>query len=397
VPLARFSKILLASSAALLLAPTVAPDLALEAADCNQNGVEDSTDVRTGTAPDCNQNGRPDSCDLVPAEGVLDLSSAVPTAIPGASSLVLADVSGDGHLDAIVGHERSAEIQIHLGGPSGFAPASLSMAVEPGRFISAFSATDLTGDGLADVALISRGIGDQVLDLYRSTGDGFAAAEPLPGPGQSTFALLTEDLDQDGSREIIEASYTEVRIHWNGAGAFGEPTVLSHNLSSYSLVALDVDGDGDLDLLAAANHSTFALLFQNQAQRSFLPPARHDLPVPAERLVAGELNGARGSDLLILAVNGDLALLTFEAGEFKVFRRLRPRDPTTDILATELDGDGIADAVVFHPGSPCGTEASWIEVRRASDDLSSHARSTSVPGRRGTGVRLRPRCAKARQ
>ena len=34
------------------------------AADCNQNGVEDTEEIDSGGASDCNENGVPDSCDI---------------------------------------------------------------------------------------------------------------------------------------------------------------------------------------------------------------------------------------------------------------------------------------------------------------------------------------------
>ncbi|HPF37739.1 MAG TPA: NF038122 family metalloprotease [Phycisphaerae bacterium] len=39
------------------------------APDCNNNGVDDATDIASGTSDDCNQNGTPDECEL---QGVID-------------------------------------------------------------------------------------------------------------------------------------------------------------------------------------------------------------------------------------------------------------------------------------------------------------------------------------
>src|SRR5262245_24659295 len=63
------------------------------AVDCNHNGVDDATDLVSGSS-DCNLNGIPDDCDLSPVVGF----STPVTYASGDSpfSLIAADLSGDG-------------------------------------------------------------------------------------------------------------------------------------------------------------------------------------------------------------------------------------------------------------------------------------------------------------
>ncbi len=74
--------------------------------DCNNNGIDDATDIELGTSEDCNGNGIPDECD-VSASGFtfrefkeLELKSVMLSGFP--NQLVptkVADFNGDGHPD----------------------------------------------------------------------------------------------------------------------------------------------------------------------------------------------------------------------------------------------------------------------------------------------------------
>jgi hypothetical protein len=63
------------------------------------------------------------------------------------------------------------------------------------------------------------------------------------------------DLDRDGDLDLIEC-YTGIKVHWNpGDGNFGgtPKTIHAENTSYADLAVLDCDGDGWLDVVAAAN------------------------------------------------------------------------------------------------------------------------------------------------
>ena len=83
---------------------------ALNAYDCNGNGVHDSEDISAGTSLDCNANGVPDECDLLVYGG---------------------DIDGDGQLDDCVHPPLMAdsyEVSVATGGVQSFlltAPVAL--------------------------------------------------------------------------------------------------------------------------------------------------------------------------------------------------------------------------------------------------------------------------------
>jgi hypothetical protein len=80
----------------------------------------------------------------------------------------------------------------------------------------------------------------------------------------STFAdsarsVFAADIDGDGDLDVLSASELDDKIAWyentDGAGGFGEQQVISILAdAAFSVFAVDVDGDGDLDVLSASQN-----------------------------------------------------------------------------------------------------------------------------------------------
>ncbi len=55
---------IIVSIVAVAFVIVLAAERSLLAADCNTNGIDDTTDIAAGTSQDCNSNGIPDECDI---------------------------------------------------------------------------------------------------------------------------------------------------------------------------------------------------------------------------------------------------------------------------------------------------------------------------------------------
>lgn len=196
-------------------------------------------------------------------------------------------------------------------------------------------ALDLDGDAALDLA----GTLGEELRVYRTIGDlsaprSFAAGAPIG-------ALVAGDLDGDGAQDLLLDHGRMLLDVMNPAAAI--TTVTDEAVSP--VAALDLDDDGDLDVLArtfAGPGTSIVTLLRNDGAAAFTPGGRHALPAGGDlrapvRLPDGQLGMAeRGADGVVLLTLGVGEVLLEQPGA-----ALAVDDPGA---LADLDGDGQADS-----------------------------------------------------
>lgn len=295
----------------------------------------------------------------------------------------LGDLDGDGDLDALVG-AGSGDSTFFRNIGSATAPAFAAPATNPfgltavGNY-SAPALADVDGDGDLDALIVDGNNGDAV--LFRNDGVRaprvfpVAASDfvPPPGVGRDAGPALA-DIDADGDLDAFVGNlYGDLVFYRNGGSATApalEPGVNNPfglaNVGSFAVPAIgDLDRDGDLDVLVGLRDGS-TLLFENVGTviapsfrappgvarpsnpfgladvGDFAAPALVDLDADADHDVVigagdGQVmvflnNGSPFSDEPLFVAMGSLGLVT--AGQ-----RVVPR-------FADLDGDGDLDAVV---------------------------------------------------
>lgn len=125
---------------------------------------------------------------------------------------------------------------------------------------------DVDGDGDLDVALAQGTLGGVRLLLNggnaAGSGTGVFSSGPLVAVGGSPQAVALADVDGDGDLDLLatnyESSATTVSVRLNGLnasgtnqGTFGGGQEVAVGQQPYGLALGDVDGDGDLDLVVS--------------------------------------------------------------------------------------------------------------------------------------------------
>jgi len=248
------------------------------AEDCNRNGIPDEEEV-AAKGTDCNGNGIPDGCDVLPQS--LDFASTSYSTGDSPRSPAAGDLDGDGDADVIIVNLGSDSISVFHNQGAGIlaAPVDLTTGPEPLQAVL----LDLDLDGDLDLLVSLYNLEEGGLSLFRNRGAGsFGGDAAIRWIGIAS-TVLAADLDGDGDLDLAGTAVsdkngmdrrTDVGVLYNqGGGVFGEPRRFPAGLGSGKpgLAAVDFDGDGDLDLARALvlDSSHHLNLLANDGQGTF--------------------------------------------------------------------------------------------------------------------------------
>lgn len=217
------------------------------------------------------------------------------------------DVDGDGDLDVYLSGPLTAALLIN-DGTGRFSPRSSPAS----GIVTSVAMGDFTGDGLADVFLARSQASGLLLE---STGQGtFVVANSVAGAGW--YGTTPVDVDEDGDLDLIGGAGNSLSGSFNvainvGGGQFVDATQtrVQPVLEFLTRVAVgDVDGDGDIDAFVAGFPLPIArdqLLYRNHHRQTSVPTQ----PSPGQdlRVVVSRQPGYATSYGLALPALGPVA------------------------------------------------------------------------------------------
>ncbi|WP_164103076.1 FG-GAP-like repeat-containing protein [Candidatus Laterigemmans baculatus] len=196
--------------------------------------------------------------------------------------------------------------------------------------------------------------GSGVTGLY---GLSLSRLASLPSVYQKT---AVGDLDGDGHLDVItlapNSTWDEGSSLWFEAGqedgTFAAPveTPLEYRIETNELSLVDVDGDGDLDLLGSWREGDRVLLMAGDGTGKFAPFDRRAADIPAGEwsgaVAAGDLDGDGMVDLVTGNYQSVSVLRGQGGGGFDAVAELPATGYVEDVVLGDLNGDAIPDIVV---------------------------------------------------
>jgi hypothetical protein len=194
--------------------------------------------------------------------------SCAPLPTESATSIVAADLDGDGALDLFVPHRDGGQSILLWNDGKGRFPVSTKVgpAVTSARI---GAAGDFDGDGRLDLAIIEEAKRAAFVISNRG-GRQFGEPVQLPGPRRIPYSLAVADLNRD-SRPDIVIGWVELpgSVYFNdGQGrTFEEVRWNDGKGVVYGTVFGDFDGDGWPDIVAARSDAPNGIWFSTSVGR----------------------------------------------------------------------------------------------------------------------------------
>ncbi|MEZ5965473.1 MAG: VCBS repeat-containing protein [Planctomycetota bacterium] len=274
------------------------------------------------------------------------------------------DLDGDGHPDLVWANDQ-AQNRTYLWTAAGYVDATARLPARSDR-TQAVALGDVDRDGDLDVLF---GNYQESHRLYLNDGAGSfvdATATHLPAEGNRyrARAMCFADVDADGDLDVWIASVETVQLLLNdGGGHFTDVSDLvlpTPRPGGLGLACADLDGDSDLDLVFGTARGVRTRTYRNDGIGRFTDVTEQRLPVGDDEtnaVVAGDLDGDGDLDLVL----GNGTLLPVEGARNAVWRNdgggvfartesarvSADRGVTGAVVAADFDGDGDLDWVAL--------------------------------------------------
>ncbi|HEY8614656.1 FG-GAP-like repeat-containing protein [Phenylobacterium sp.] len=379
---------------------------------------------------------------LTPSDQLFPRPTAGDTVV---REFVLADVNGDGRLDALLTYQlfpvedRPVPLRALLGdGAGGFSDGTAGLfAGGVPRLVDARAhvLADLNGDGRQDLFLADTGYGAPPYPgapntlVLSAPGGWIDASARLPAFSDYTPTVVAGDIERDGDVDLLVGDLGQrgpyVLLN-DGAGNFTVdqgrlPALISNPANGRYSTALMFDANGDTapDLFLGGDGDSKVLL--NDGMGHFAVPDGMTFPIPGAHLVvdaaAADLNGDGRQDLLLT-----VAIDNFNRGALRVMinqgggvftDETAQRLPNGGLAAeagwiyraplVDLNGDGAADVILSGGATSAGavllndglgrfaTAPGFVPSlgaldRLAAGDLNGDGRADLLVARSGGGV-----------
>lgn len=266
-----------------------------------------------------------------------------------AFSVIAADLDGNSDLDLAVANRSSGTVSVLRNNGDGTFTPTADLAV--GSSTTSVTVGDLDGDGDLDLATANDPFGSaHTVSVLLNHGDGTFAPAVHFAAGENPWSVVAADLDGDSDLDLVVTNYfsnTVSVLRNNGDGTFAAAVSFAVGSEPISVTVGDLDGDGDRDLAVANNGSTTVSVLRNHGDGTFAPAVDFAAGAAPRSVTVGDLNGDGDRDLVVANSRSDTVSVlqnngdgTFASMDFAV------GDTPHSVTVGDLDGDGDLDLAV---------------------------------------------------
>ena len=298
----------------------------------------------------------------------------ISTAADGALSVHAADIDGDGDFDVLSASGADDTIawyenRLNDGINNDFNPIEEVISTTA-DLATSVSAADVDGDGDLDVLSSSRA-DDKIAWYENTTGTGtFSTEKVIDASAVEAKCVTTGDVDGDGDLDVLSSSRTDMVIVWyenlsiHRSALFPQQSIIS-TVADFpvDITTADVDGDGDMDALAAFNNDNLIAWYENISciPLAFTPHSISSTAMGAQSVHVADMD--RDGDLDVLSASqADDKIAWYANNGLAVFGAPQvistAADGASAVFTADVDGDGDVDAL---SASQSDGEIVWYE------------------------------------
>jgi len=345
---------------------------------------------------DVNGDGRPDIIAVLPGSGDAvwyeNSGGASPTftrrhiasVLNQPRDVAVGDVDKDGDLDVFVA-EHGANKILCFRSSGGSAPTFAPITVFSGAGgLSSITTADIDGDTDLDV-ISTHPLGNRVM-IHRNDG---ASTPGFIGTVLSTTEtgaadVIVLDVDLDGDRDIVSAAATSGDLVWfeqNGA-SFTRRSIATGLPAPASLSHADIDGDSRPDLILATSGDNSVNWYRNTppatsgAALAFMPNLVSSSIAGASSVLAADFSGDNVPDIIASSpVDGIIhSFQTFRGSSvgFGISQLDTDAAGASAVARADFNGNGRPDFVACHASA---NVVAWYQDERlliGGDEISVH-------------------------
>jgi hypothetical protein len=295
----------------------------------------------------------------------------ITTEADGVAALFAIDVDLDNDIDILAASPFDDEIAVYenigSGTPAFFKSVISSSATHA---VDVFAA-DVDGDG--DIDILSASFGDNTIAWYESPEIENTVLNPDGGSPEYVKHVVTNsasrassvfaiDMDSDGDTDVLAASASDNKIAWYEAEldtdtdgvvflGFTEHVISEEAIGAKSVYAADLDSDGDPDVISASNGDNKIAWYENSDGAGTFG---------AQQVISSTAVGANSVHVADVNSDGHLDVLSASGGNDTIAWYQNSGDATPTfvehvisaetesadaVFAADIDGDGDIDVL----------------------------------------------------
>ena len=286
-------------------------------------------------------------------------------------SIALGDVDGDGHLDVVTGNLDTADffhghnrLYLNNGSSTSFVNVEGVNITNDSYRTFSIALGDVNGDGHLDVVAGNKSSQPNRLYLNNGTANPFANVEGIniTTDLDNTYSIALGDVDGDGDLDVVAGNFFQPnRLYLNNGTANPFANVNGANISpdsdgTDSIALGDADGDGDLDVVAG-NWGDNRFYLNNGTANPFANVHGANISPDSESTYSIALGDVDGDGHLdVVAGNRGDNRLYLNNGTNNPFANVMGltidpfHDRTRSIVLRDINGDNRMDIVTGNEG-----------------------------------------------